>query len=161
MERIDAIDAQILGLLQGSGRIKRSAIAEAVGLSVPSVSDRMRKLEARGVLTGFTARVDAKRLGFDITVFMRVSVDGSEHYAEFVRLATARAEVLELHSSTGDGSHLMKVRLPSTTALERFLALVQTWPGVRGTQSSVVLSTFKETHALPITAGPLTPVERD
>mgnify|MGYP003147519605 CR=1 FL=1 len=161
MERIDAIDAEILRLLQESGRIKRSEIAEVVGLSVPSISDRMRKLEARGVLTGFTARVDAKRLGFDITVFMRVSVDGSEHYAEFVKRATARTEVLELHSSTGDGSHLMKVRLANTTALERFLAEIQTWPGVRGTQSSIVLSTFKETHTLPISAGPLTPAERD
>lgn len=157
MERIDAIDAEILRLLQQSGRIKRGAIAEAVGLSVPSVSDRMRKLEARGVVTGYTARVDAKRLGFDLTVFLRVSVDGSEHYGEFVRRATARDEVLELHSSTGDGSHLLKVRLRSTTALERFLAEIQTWPGVRQTHSSVVLSTFKETQALPAAAGPLTP----
>jgi Lrp/AsnC family leucine-responsive transcriptional regulator len=157
LDRIDAIDAEIVRLLQENGRIKRSEIAEVVGLSVPSVSDRMRKLEQRGVVTGYTSRIDAKRLGFDITVFMRVSVDGSEHYPEFVRRATARTEVLELHSSTGEGSHLMKVRLPSTTALERFLAEVQTWPGVRGTQSSVVLSTFKETQTLHVQPGPLTP----
>jgi Lrp/AsnC family leucine-responsive transcriptional regulator len=156
VDRIDAIDAQILRLLQENGRIKRGEIAEAVGLSVPSVSDRMRKLEARGVVTGYTARLDAKRIGFDITVFMRVSVDGSEHYPEFVRRATARDEVLELHSSTGEGSHLMKVRLRSTTALERFLAEIQTWPGVRQTQSSVVLSTFKETQTLTPQPGPLT-----
>ena len=145
-ERIDEIDVQILELLQTQGRIKRNRIAEAVGLSVPSVSERMRKLEERGVITGYHATVDAKRLHIDITVFIRVMVDGSEHYGGFVDRAVEAEEVQEVHSITGEGSHILKVRTRTTTSLERLLSEVQSWPGVRGTSTSIVLSTFKETR---------------
>ena len=149
MERIDTIDAQILTLLQADGRAKRKDIAEAVGLSLPSVSDRMRKLEERGVLTGYHAVLDAKRLGHDVTAFVAVVSDGSEHYPEFVAAVTAMPEVLELHSVTGEGSHMLKVRVRNTTALEALLGRLQAVPGVRGTRTSLVLSTQKETRTLP------------
>jgi len=147
--RIDEIDATILELLQDRGRMKRSAVADVVGLSVSAVSERMRKLEERGVLQGYHALVDPKRLHFDITAIIRVSVDGSEHYPAFVEEATSMDEVLELHSITGEGSHVMKVRTKNTTTLERFLSRVQGIAGVTGTSTSIVLSTFKETRALP------------
>ena len=95
MDRIDEIDARILELLQEKGRIKRSRIAEEVGLSLPSVSDRMKKLEDRGVITGYHAVVDPRRLHFDITVYVRVMVDRSSHYASFVKNAMELQEVQE------------------------------------------------------------------
>ena len=146
---IDDIDAQILSLLQEHGRMQRNTMAEKVGLSVSAVSERMRKLEERGVISGYHATVDAKRLHFDITAFIRVFVDGSEYYGTFIEAACAMDEVLELHSITGEGSHVMKVRTKNTTALERFLSRVQAIPGVTGTTTSIVLSSFKETHAVP------------
>ncbi len=148
MERIDEIDAEILRLLQENGRMKRNAIAEVVGLSVPSVSERMRKLEERGVITGYHAVVDPKRLHFDITAFIRVMVDSSEKYEAFVERACELDEVMEVHSITGEGSHIMKIRTPNTTSLERLLSQIQRWPGVHGTSTSIVLSTFKETRAV-------------
>ena len=148
VERIDAIDVQILTILQADGRAKRKDIAEAVGLSLPSVSDRMRKLEERGVLTGYHAVVDPKRLHHDVTAFVAVVSAGSEHYAEFIAGVTAMDEVQELHSVTGDGSHMLKVRVRNTTALEGLLGRLQALPGVRGTRTSLVLSTLKETRAL-------------
>ncbi len=147
--KIDDIDATILELLQERGRMKRSAVADVVGLSVSAVSERMRKLEERGVLQSYHAVLDPKRLHFDITAIIRVSVDGSEHYPAFVEQATAMNEVLELHSITGDGSHVMKVRTKNTTTLERFLSRVQGIAGVSSTSTSIVLSTFKETRTLP------------
>lgn len=150
MEKIDEIDAQILTLLQADGRIKRNQIAEHVGLSLPAVSDRMRKLEERGVVTGYHARLDAKRLHFDVTAFIRVSMAGSEFYPAFIEQVTAMPEVQELHSITGEGSHLLKVRVANTSALERLLAAIQRVDGVRGTQTSIVLSSLKETSALPV-----------
>ncbi len=146
---IDEIDAKILELLQRSGRMKRSDVAEEVDLSISAVSERMRKLEERGVIEGYTAVVDAKRLRLDITAFIRVSVDGSEHYPEFVSRVTDMEHVLELHSITGEGSHLMKVRVKDTTYLERFLSEIQALPGVSRTTTSIVLSTFKETRTVP------------
>src|SRR5690606_20774813 len=149
MEKLDATDAQILHLLQTDGRIKRKDVAEAVGLSLPSASERMRKLEERGVITGYHATLDAKRLGVDVTALVRVSVDGSEHYPAFVAAVTAMDEVQELHSITGEGSHLLKLRVRNTSALEQTLGRIQALPGVRGTQTSIVLSTLKETRYLP------------
>jgi Lrp/AsnC family transcriptional regulator, leucine-responsive regulatory protein len=148
VDRIDDTDTQILDLLQREGRVKRNRIAEAVGLSVPAVSERMRKLEERGVITGYHATVDAKRLGYDVTAFIRASVTGSEHYGEFLDTVTALPEVLEVHSITGDGSHLLKVRVRSTSALEALLATLQRIPGVGGTLTSIVLSSHKESTYL-------------
>ena len=150
MERIDEIDAKILRLLQGNGRMKRNAIAEEVGLSVPSVSERMRKLEERGVITGYHAVVDAKRLHVDITAFIRVTVDSSDAYPDFVKRAAKLDEVLEVHSITGEGSHILKIRTRNTTTLEQLLSRLQSWPKVRGTSTSIVLGTGKETRALPV-----------
>lgn len=149
-DRIDEIDAQILDLLQDNGRMKRNEIAEQVGLSLPSVSERMRKLEDRGVIEGFHARLSPRRLNFDIAAFIRVSVDGSQNYESFIERAAALQEVLEVHSITGEGSHLLKVRLKNTGVLERLLFQIQRWPGVHGTLTSIVLSTFKESNRLPV-----------
>jgi len=148
MERIDEIDVRILDLLQTNGRMKRNRIAEEVGLSVPSVSERMRKLEERGVITGYHAFVDAKRLHLDITAFIRVMVDGSGRYPDFVEQAVTLDEVQEVHSITGEGSHILKIRTRNTTTLERLLSRIQSWPGVHGTSTSIVLSSFKETRAI-------------
>ena len=146
---IDEIDAKILELLQRDGRMKRSDVAEEVNLSISAVSERMRKLEERNVIEGYKAVVDSKRLRLDITAFIRVSVDGSEHYPDFVDHVTSMDHVLELHSITGEGSHLMKVRVKDTTFLERFLSEIQALAGVSKTTTSIVLSTFKETRAVP------------
>ncbi len=151
MERIDEIDAKILTLLQKRGRMKRNRIAEEVGLSVPSVSERMRKLEDRGVIEGYHAIVDAKRLHIDITAFIRVNVDTSADYESFVEKAYSLPEVLEVHSITGEGSHIIKVRTRNTTSLEQLLAKIQSWPSVHGTSTSIVLSTYKETREIEVT----------
>lgn len=150
MNRIDEIDAQILTLLQKNGRMRRNKIAEDVGLSVPSVSDRMRKLVERDVVTGYTSTLNPKRLHFDITAFLRVRVDGSKNYPGFVKRAGKEPEVLEVHSITGEGSHILKVRTHNTTTLESLLSRIQSWPGVSGTTTSIVLTTHKETTVLPV-----------
>ena len=146
---IDEIDAKILELLQRDGRMQRSDVAEEVDLSISAVSERMRKLEERGVIEEYRAVVDAKRLRLDITAFIRVSVDGSEHYPNFVDQVEEMEQVLELHSITGAGSHLMKVRTTDTTALEGFLSDIQAISGVSKTTTSIVLSTFKEERTVP------------
>ena len=150
VDRLDEIDARILELLQERGRIKRNVVAEEVGLSLPSVSERMRKLEERGVITGYSAHLNPKRLHFDIAAFIRVRVDGSENYAGFVENARRLPEVLEVHSITGDGSHILKIRVRNAEALERLLFQIQRWAGVHGTLTSMVLTTFKESFVLPV-----------
>jgi Lrp/AsnC family transcriptional regulator, leucine-responsive regulatory protein len=141
---MDEIDLQILDLLQQNGRMRRSELAEAVGLSLPSVSDRMRKLEEQKVIIGYAAVVDARKFGKDITAFIFVTVDSSRHYTAFIEHAVALDEVLECHAITGDGTHLLKARTANTASLERLLAKIQSWNGVVSTRTHLVLSTRKE-----------------
>lgn len=147
---LDETDIKILNHLQDDGRAQRNTIADIVHLSVPSVSERMRKLEDKGLITNYNAILNAKKFNFDITAFIFVEVDGSERYSGFVERVTSHPEVLECHSITGDGSHIVKMRTKNTESLEKFLSLIQTWDGVTRTRSNIVLSTFKETRKIPI-----------
>jgi len=147
---LDDIDLKILDTLQRNGRTKRAELAAAVRLSVPSVSERLRKLEEQKIITGYHATVDYKRLGKDITAFVFVTVDSSKHYAQFIAHAVALDEVLECHAITGEGTHLLKVRTEDTASLEKTLAKVQGWSGVVSTRTDVVLSSPKESTRIRI-----------
>ncbi|MEX1062756.1 MAG: Lrp/AsnC family transcriptional regulator [Balneolaceae bacterium] len=147
---LDKIDVTILKQLQKNGRAQRNSIAEVVNLSVPSVSERMRKLEDRGLIQSYCAILDSKKFNFDITAFIFVEVDGSNNYPKFVNRVVNEPEVLECHSITGDGSHILKVRTKNTDSFEKFLSTIQSWEGVKRTKSNIVLSSFKETRDLPI-----------
>ncbi len=149
-ELFDEIDLHILALLQENGRMHRTDVAEKVGLSVPAVSERMRKLEEGGVVTGYHAVLDAKKLGYDVTAFIFVQSESSTQYKAFREKAAGHPEVLECHAITGEGSHLLKVRTRDTASLEKLLSQIQSWPGVRGTRTNVVLSSPKETSAIAI-----------
>jgi Lrp/AsnC family leucine-responsive transcriptional regulator len=147
---IDEIDLRILRTVQHEGRKKRNELADEVHLSLPSISDRLRKLEERGILEGFHAKLDPKLMGLDVAAFILVSVESSSHYSEFLQAANNHPEVLEVHAITGDGSHLLKIRTWNTSTLEHLLSQIQLWPGVKSTRTSVVLSTHKETFSLPL-----------
>jgi Lrp/AsnC family leucine-responsive transcriptional regulator len=148
---LDSIDLRILALLEKDGRTHRNDLAEAVGLSLPAVSDRLRKLEESGIIRGYTVLLDAKKLGKDITAFITVVIDSPKHYQKFLEHAGATDAILECHAITGEGSHLVKVRTENTTSLEKLLAKIQAWAGVTGTRTQLVLSTSKETTNITIT----------
>jgi Lrp/AsnC family transcriptional regulator, leucine-responsive regulatory protein len=148
--QIDKIDAQLLMMLQEHGRISQHDLALGVGLSGPAVGERLRKLEDRGIIRHYSVVLDPKKLGRDITAFISVGISSSQYYEEFLRHATECSEVLECHSVTGQGSHLLKIRTMSTTTLEALLAQIQSWPGVQWTTTSIVLSTVKETDRLEL-----------
>jgi len=142
---LDAIDISLIDILQRHGRTRQNDLAEAVGLSLPSVSDRLRKLEEHGIITGYHATIDPKKFGKDITAFIFVTIDSSKHYHQFLDHASAVDEILECHAITGEGSHLLKIRTTDTASLEKLLAKIQAWTGVQSTRTNLVLSTRKET----------------
>ncbi|HEY0016078.1 MAG TPA: Lrp/AsnC family transcriptional regulator [Longimicrobium sp.] len=148
--RLDDIDIRLLELLQEHGRTSQHDLAQAVGLSSPAVAERLRKLEERGIIRQFTVLVDPRRVGRDVTAFIFVGINGSHHYPQFRAHVAHHPEVLECHSVTGQGSHLLKIRTDSTSTLEGLLAEIQAWPGVQWTTTSIVLSTVKETSALAL-----------
>jgi len=150
MHTIDETDLKLLEYLQNNARMKRNELAEKIGLSLPSVTDRMNKLEELGVIERFITKLNHKSLGKDITAFIFVTSDSSTHYKDFLSHANTAPEVLECHSITGDGSHILKIRTENTSSLEKLLAKIQSWKGVRSTRTSIVLSSHKETFAIDL-----------
>jgi len=147
---IDDIDIQILDILQSNGRIRRNDLAERVNLSIPSTSERLRKLEEAGYISGYSAIVDPKKLGKDITAFITVMIDSSKNYPKILEHIQTMDEILECHAITGEGSHLIKIRTDNTASLEKLLSRVQSWHGVVGTKTHLVLSTSKETMKINV-----------
>jgi Lrp/AsnC family leucine-responsive transcriptional regulator len=147
---LDDIDVTILEILQKEGRTRRNELAELVGLSLPAASERLRKLEEAGIITGYHAKLDYKLLGKDITAFVLVTMDSSKHFSAFVDHVNATDDILECHGITGEGTHLLKVRAENTESLEKLLAKVQSWLGVTKTATSMVLSTSKETTRIKV-----------
>lgn len=147
---LDDLDIKILNLLQDQGRTKRNQLAEEVGLSIPSVSERLNKLEERGIIEGYYAKINKKVFGYDIMVFITVRSDSSKHYKQLTENARKHPYILECHSILGEGSHLLKAVVKNTESLEKILAEIQSWPGVLSTQTNFVLSTHKETTKIQL-----------
>jgi Lrp/AsnC family leucine-responsive transcriptional regulator len=147
---LDKIDCELLDILQQEGRIKRNELAEKVGLSLPAVSERLRKLEEEGIIQGYYTKLNHKRLGKDITAFVIVTVDSSKHFPGFLDHISKSDDIQECHAITGDGTHLLKVRTENTDGLEKLLARIQSWQGISKTTTSLVLSTHKETMKIKI-----------
>ncbi|MCF8243082.1 MAG: Lrp/AsnC family transcriptional regulator [Melioribacteraceae bacterium] len=147
---LDDIDIKILNMLQENGRTKRNQLAEAVGLSLPSLSERLKKLEDHKVIEGYYTKLDRKIFGFDIMAFILVVMDSSKNYSSLTDKVSETPEILECHSILGEGSHIMKALVEDSAALEKLLGKIQSWPGVTRTITSFVLSTIKETTNINI-----------
>jgi len=147
---LDDLDIKILNILQAGGRTKRNQLAEQVGLSIPSVSERLNKLEEKGVIEGYFAKINKKIFGYDIMAFITVSSESSKHYKALTENAKKHPLILECHSILGAGSHLLKAIVKNTEALEKLLSEIQSWPGVLATHTNFVLSTHKETAKIQL-----------
>ena len=142
---LDKVNIEILNLLQQNARMSASEIASEVGLSVPAVAERVKKLVESKHIKRFNAKLNARKLGFDLCAFIAVDSASSDHYNDIIEEAERNHSVLECHSVTGEGSHLLKIRVKNSTKLEKLLSNIQSWPGVIRTHTMLVLSTFKET----------------
>jgi Lrp/AsnC family transcriptional regulator, leucine-responsive regulatory protein len=148
---MDPIDYQILDLLQRDARTTQVQIAEAVGLSQPSVADRIRKLDQGGAVLGYVARLDPRRMGNDIRAFIGVRISHPRHHDAFTRRIQQIADVLECHRVAGLDSYLLKVVSRSTETLDQLISeTLRRIPGVTRTTTTIVLATVKETTVVPL-----------
>jgi Lrp/AsnC family leucine-responsive transcriptional regulator len=142
---MDVTDSRLIDLLQENGRATQLELARVVGLSQPAVAERIRKLEERGIIAGYTARVDAIKLGLDLTAFIGVGIEHPKFFEGFTKKVMALEEVLECHRVAGDDSYLLKVKTRNTRSLDRLLVeVLRTIPGVTRTHTTIVLSSMKE-----------------
>lgn len=142
---MDETDRTLLDCLQEDGRMTASEVARRLGLSVPATSDRMRKLEDTGVILGYTARVDRRRVGRGLLAYVFVDLERPDHRGPFREAVVARREVLECHHVAGASDYLLKVAVADTDALEAFLSDgLKGLAGVVKTNTVIVLSSLKE-----------------
>ena len=153
MAEIDVIDVRILDALQRNGRVAQVEIAREVGLAPSAVLERMRKLESRGVIGGYSAQVNPKAVGLGMLAFVAVrttEVAGEEKVGQ--DLANI-AEVLEVHHVAGDDCFLVKIRARDAEHLGELLrSSIGRISGVRSTRTTIVLGTRKETLQLALPA---------
>ena len=140
---LDDKDKQIIDLLVASGREPATNISDEIGLSVPSVTERIKKLLENDIISGFTAVVNYKNLGFDVTALITIISESSSNYQEFRNETKNNAEIINCFSTTGNGSHVLLIRTKNTDSLEKLLSKIQQWPGVKRTETQLILSTYK------------------
>lgn len=150
---MDATTVEILRILQADARTPNAEIARRVGLAPSAVHDRVRKLEAQGLVRGYSARLDPRALGLGLLAYVSVRAEervGSDHTGE---LLASIPEVQEVHHIAGEDCYLLKVRVADTESLGILLRdRIGALPTVRSTRTTIVLRTVKETADLPLGA---------
>jgi len=148
---MDEIDQHILTMLQENARISNAEISRQVGMVPSGVLERIRKLEERGLLEGYTAKVNAKKAGLRLLAFIFVRTEEKVGVVTSAQALAQIPEVLEVHHIAGEDCYLAKVRVADTEALSH---LIKTKIGqietITSTRTTIVLETVKETSNLPL-----------
>ncbi|WP_105617581.1 Lrp/AsnC family transcriptional regulator [Vallitalea okinawensis] len=145
---MDNIDIQIINLLQKNARISISEISQCVNLSVSAVSERLRKLENSGYIKQYTTILDPEKMQKDLTVIMFVSLERSHFSAKFQEFVENEDEILECHYLAGSYDYSLKIITRNTLSLQRIMNTLKSLPGIRKTQTNVILSTMKKQYSV-------------
>lgn len=143
---MDIIDLKLISLLQKNARVPLKQLAEQVFLSSPATAARIERLEKEGIITGYTARVNHKKLGFPIIAFINLEVQPIQK-PEFYPFISSHPNVLECNCVTGHYSMLVKVAFETTEALDGFIGKLQTFGS---TETQIVFSTALEHRGVDI-----------
>ena len=140
---MDQIDVKILKCLPADARENASLISEKVGMSVSAVIERIRKMEASGLIERHTTIINNQKAGKDVTALLQVALEHPRYNDDFRAVVQDNREVLECYFVTGEFDYLLKVVTGNTESLERLLNTIKSIPGVQRTLTSVVMSSVK------------------
>jgi Lrp/AsnC family transcriptional regulator, leucine-responsive regulatory protein len=150
MANLDAIDLQLLTLLQANDQSSLGELGKAVGLAPSSVKERIKRLSKQGVINGFHAKVSPEALRLELLAFIFVGWTNPATEARFLARINQEPVVLECHHVTGSWNYIVKVRLRNTQMLEAFLThVIKSVAGIERTETLIVLSSPKEIAELP------------
>tara|TARA_Y100000741_G_scaffold338973_1_gene299489 strand:- start:151 stop:597 length:447 start_codon:yes stop_codon:yes gene_type:complete len=147
---LDEIDIKILRNLQKDGRETASKIAEKLNLTVPTITERIKRLQESSVINGFQAIIDPKSVSLDVSAVITVISSSSSNYQKVIDNAVNCPEIIKCFSTTGMGSLLLWVSTKNSQSLEELLRKIQSWPDVTRTETQVILSSYKSLLELPI-----------
>lgn len=145
---MDNIDVKILRLLQANARITASEIAGEVSLSVPAVSERLKKLETSGIIRQYTAIIDPERLDKNLMAIMFITLERPKYSESFVESVKGMNEILECHYLAGDHDYALKIMTENTASLQELLNKIKSVQGVQKTRTIIVLSTAKQNYSI-------------
>jgi Lrp/AsnC family leucine-responsive transcriptional regulator len=148
---MDEVDRRALAVLSSNARVSWAELAAELGMSAPAAAERVRRLEELGVIRGYAVLVDAEAVGCGLTALVAVTLEKPAHRAGFHRWVRATEAAQECHHVAGEDDYVLKLRCTSTADLEALLSDgLKSLPGVARTRTTVVLSTIKETAAIPL-----------
>ena len=153
MRDLDRIDLKILEILQRAGRISVTELADRVSLSATPCSDRVKRMEREGVITGYHARVNPAALGKNLLVFLEIklSAKSGDVFDKVKKELLYVPEVMECHLVSGDFDYLVKARLTEMNEYRRLLGeILKRLPASAESRSYVVMEEIKETLYLPV-----------
>jgi Lrp/AsnC family transcriptional regulator, leucine-responsive regulatory protein len=135
------VDEQLIDLLRANGRASYAELARQVGLSSPAVTERVGKLEAAGVITGYRAEIDPQKVGLDVTAIIGVIESDEVDDVGLEEAMRAMPELEDCWRVAGSEGYVLKVRVPDIPALENTISALNRIRGVARTRTTVVLST--------------------
>ncbi len=145
---MDIIDVRILEVLQDNARVSISELSRRVNLSLSAVSERLKKLENSNIIESYTAILDAKRMGKDLSVVISIGLESTSDTKSFLEFVESEPEILECHYITGEYDYMLKVTTSSTHTLELIMNKIKSFSGIKRTQTNVILSTTKLMHSV-------------
>lgn len=145
---MDNIDAGIIRCLTKDARMNASQISQQVNLSVSAVIERMKKLEASGLIRGYTAVIDERMAGYDVQALISIRLEHPKYNGDFARQVRAHECVTECFYITGDFDYMARITAGSTEELTKVLHDIKQIPGVSLTRTYVVLDNIKQNTAV-------------
>ncbi len=150
MEPLSALDSKLLRALVKNARATWAELGLLIGYSPPAAAERVRRLEERGVILGFTAWLNPELAGYPLTAYVAVILDKPAQRHAFLKKIMRMERVLEVHHTAGSEDYLVKVVSASVRDLDSFLGdALKTIPGVARTRTTIVLATAKNRPLLP------------
>lgn len=145
---LDLIDAKILEQLQANARISLSELSKNVNLSLSAVSERLKKLDASGIVKQYTALLDQKAMGKEISAIMLISLADQSRTEELIAFVNGNSEILEFLHITGEYDYYLKIVTGKLSELETIISDIKKVSTVRKTETIVILSTIKQNYSV-------------
>lgn len=148
---LDAVDHQILAILQEDARISNSEIARRVGMANSAVHERVRKMEERGVIEGYQTLINPEAAGYDLLAYVFVKTNEGCWSDGTAKALSEIEQVQEVHSITGEDCYLVKVRARDTAHLNELLRSgFNALDLIISTRTTIVLETVKDSPSIPL-----------